>query len=343
MSAISSIYLLLLSIVIVSTNVAGQGPQHLKSVLNPKLDDESLDIIEKHLSQGRIIVIQNALEEGFANATYEALQSLQYEKTEDYQPTGYHHVYHRSSYKDQHQQHNWPDTLGKAVDSIFYSPDTKQWISDVTNRDTSGPPDSVEASEFRPDDYTHPATAFVGQRTVAWKWILAASDWKRFWGGALYWCPEENEHAWIHAEFNTLVLFSVTNETSHFVTTVNSAAAKHGARRLELSGYWTSSWMPDIDADDDILEKVNTWKKNNYTSAQLEQLEYIYHESNDEKLRSGMDHLIDSIEDERERLPEYFIEFDQIENYYEAEEDDDDEDDDEDEDEDEDEDDGDEL
>lgn len=326
MRASNSIYLLLLAIVTVSTNVEGQAPQHLKSALNPKLDDESLDIIEKHLSQGRIIVIQNALEEGFANATYEALQSLQYEKTEDYQPTGYHHVYHRSAYTEQQQEHNWPDTLVNAVDNIFYSPDTKQWISDVTSRDTSGPPDSIEASEFRPDDYTHPTTAFEGQRTVAWHWILATSDWKPTWGGALYWCPEETEHAWIHAEFNTLVLFSVTNETSHFVTTANSAAANHGARRLALSGYWTSSWMPDADADDDILEKVNTWKTNNYTSAQLEELEYIYHESDDEELRSGLDPLIESIEDERERVPEYLIEFDEIDKYYETEDDDEDED-----------------
>ena len=43
------------------------------------------------------------------------------------------------------------------------------------------------------------------------------------------------------ASFNTLVLFSVTTTSAHFVTTVSP---HHKGKRLTFNGWWQSSWLP---------------------------------------------------------------------------------------------------
>ena len=46
------------------------------------------------------------------------------------------------------------------------------------------------------------------------------------------------------ASFNTLVLFSVTTRSAHFVTTVSP---KHKGKRLTFNGWWNAEWMPQLD------------------------------------------------------------------------------------------------
>ena len=67
------------------------------------------------------------------------------------------------------------------------------------------------------------------------------------WGGALYWAQHDHAVATHHASFNTLVLFSVTTTSAHFVTTVSP---HHKGKRLTFNGWWQSSWLPQ--ANDDL-------------------------------------------------------------------------------------------
>jgi hypothetical protein len=84
--------------------------------------------------------------------------------------------------------------------------------------------------------------------------------------GGLYWAPEPLANAYIHASFNTLVLFSVTPHSSHFVTTVSPHARE---KRLAFNGWWQSSWVPTI--NDFPEDKLKTPEQRlSLTHAQIE-------------------------------------------------------------------------
>lgn len=61
---------------------------------------------------------------------------------------------------------------------------------------------------------------------------------------ALYWAQNHHAVATYPASFNTLVLFSVTTRSAHFVTTVSP---KHKGKRLTFNGWWQSAWEPRLD------------------------------------------------------------------------------------------------
>jgi len=96
-----------------------------------------------------------------------------------------------------------------------------------------------------------PHTDWVGQRTVAYVWHLS-KNWKPEWGGALYWAQNDHAVATFPASFNTLVLFSVTTRSAHFVTTVSP---NHKGKRLTFNGWWQSGWIPQL--EDDLEEKLS--------------------------------------------------------------------------------------
>jgi len=50
----------------------------------------------------------------------------------------------------------------------------------------------------------------------------------------------------------TLVLFSVTTRSAHFVTTVSP---HHKGKRLTFNGWWQSGWIPQL--EDDIEERLS--------------------------------------------------------------------------------------
>lgn len=66
-------------------------------------------------------------------------------------------------------------------------------------------------------------------------------------------CDETEPDRYRHASYNTLVLFSVTTQSSHFVTTVSPDAQ---GKRLSFNGWWSSSWRPSV--EDDLEERLAT-------------------------------------------------------------------------------------
>lgn len=103
-------------------------------------------------------------------------------------------------------------------------------------------------------DHSLPHTDWVGQRTVAYVWHLS-KNWKPEWGGALYWAQHHHAVATYPASFNTLVLFSVTTTSAHFVTTVSP---NHKGKRLTFNGWWQSAWVPSL--EDNIEERLSNDK-----------------------------------------------------------------------------------
>ncbi len=69
-------------------------------------------------------------------------------------------------------------------------------------------------------------------RQLAFVWHLA-KDWRSEWGGAFYWCPKAS---YMPPAFNTLYLFNVGPESTHFVTQVSPYAQ---GKRLTINGWWT--------------------------------------------------------------------------------------------------------
>jgi Rps23 Pro-64 3,4-dihydroxylase Tpa1-like proline 4-hydroxylase len=69
-------------------------------------------------------------------------------------------------------------------------------------------------------------------RQLAFVWHLA-KDWRSEWGGAFYWVPKAS---YLPPAFNTLYLFNVGPDSTHFVTQVSPYAQ---GKRLVINGWWT--------------------------------------------------------------------------------------------------------
>mmetsp|Transcript_39548 Transcript_39548/g.86800 ORF Transcript_39548/g.86800 Transcript_39548/m.86800 type:complete len:394 (-) Transcript_39548:83-1264(-) len=220
----------------------------IRDVLNPHLFDDpsTLDGIRKRIRAGEICVIRNAFIPDFAEAMYTELDDTDtWSRNEDYFEDGYgyrhNNVYSKADFSPLFLQAN----------AMFETNATKAFMSDLTGRDCTG--ESVGApSYYEAGDHSLPHTDHIGQRSVAYIWHLS-KDWRPEYGGGLYWAPEPLANAYLHASFNTLVLFSVTPYSSHFVTTVSPRAR---GKRLAYNGWWHSSWVPK--AADPLEETLAT-------------------------------------------------------------------------------------
>lgn len=189
------------------------GPS-IEQYLSPRLfenDSAILKGIGEQLRNGEIVAIRDAFRPEFAEAMHEELHGCDsWSRNEDYFNDGYHfrhyNVYDKKDFSP----------LFVSANEVFDSADTKAFLADLSGRDCSG--ESVGApSYYGPGDHSLPHTDHIGQRSVAYIWHLSNKKWKPEWGGALYWAPEPLANAFLHASFNTLVLFSVT---PHSVRTV---------------------------------------------------------------------------------------------------------------------------
>lgn len=187
----------------------------IRDVLNPRLFDDpaTLDGIRKGIRAGEICVIRNAFIPEFAEAMYQELDGTDsWSRNEDYFDDGYgfrhNNVYSKSDFSPLFLQAN----------AMFETDETKAFMSDLTGRDCTG--ESVGApSYYEAGDHSLPHTDHIGQRSVAYIWHLS-KDWRPEYGGGLYWAPEPLANAYLHASFNTLVLFSVTPYSVSFVYVV---------------------------------------------------------------------------------------------------------------------------
>jgi len=177
-----------------------------------------------------------------ADAMWETIHDAKYTLHEDYLDDGFHYSHHNV-----YNRAHFTEFMNATLD-MFDSETSKAFMSELTGRDCDG--DTIAtASHYVPGDHSLPHTDHLGQRTVAFVWHLSA-DWRPEWGGALYWCSEHNEHAYVHASYNTLTLFSVSEDSAHFVTTVSRHAEE---KRLAFNGWYHSAWVPH---PDDPLEDL---------------------------------------------------------------------------------------
>jgi len=218
------------------------GSQSLRSYLNPALfeDPKTMEDISNRLKSGDVVVLRDAFRPAFAEMVYSELQAknVAWELNEAYFEDGYHHKHHNV-----YDQGMWSARLNSTL-GIFSHPDSTALMAELSGRDCTG--DTTGApSWYQEGDHSLPHTDWVGQRTVSYVWHLS-KNWRPEWGGALYWAQHDHAVATYPASFNTLVLFSVTPRSAHFVTTVSP---KHKGKRLTFNGWWQSAWMPTLEDD----------------------------------------------------------------------------------------------
>jgi thioredoxin 1 len=182
------------------------------------------------LAAGNLVVVRDAFEPAFAERMHRSLAECStWRVHENYAErfSYYHHnVYHPEDFP--------PDLAWCA--SVFDSSRSKAWATRLSGRTCLGPT-SISASWYLPGDHSLPHTDNVTTgahyiRQLAFVWHLAR-DWRPEWGGAFYWCPTAS---YMPPAFNTLYLFNVGPDSSHFVTQVSPYAQ---GRRLTINGWWT--------------------------------------------------------------------------------------------------------
>lgn len=263
----------------------------LSKLLNPNLLEHPsiMARIGQQIKDGRVVVIRNAFRPDFAEAVYQELERAPFEVDQDFHPRGSHHFFHRL---DTDMLHHYP--ILNATFEVFNSDETKEYMSELTGRDCMGEA-TVRGEHYQRGDHSLPTPDFVDQRTVAFDWHLA-KNWNSEWGGALYWCQEVALFSHLHATFNTLILYSVTKDFSHFVTPVTRDAY---GKRLSLTGWWNSAWVPNI--DDDYEHILEAWRNNmtefqykasksiiesdDFVTSRRESLEYLLWQAQESLLR----------------------------------------------------------
>ena len=204
----------------------------IEACLRPSLrgPDSPMAEVASRLAAGALVAIPDAFEQDFAERMHRSLDRCtawraheNYAERFSYQ---HHNLYHPEDF---------PEDLAECS-RIFNSPASKAWATRLSGRHCLGPT-SISASWYLPGDHSLPHTDNVTTgahyvRQLAFVWHLA-KDWRPEWGGALYWCPKAAYQA---SAFNTLYLFNVGPESTHFVTHVSPYAQ---GKRLTVNGWWT--------------------------------------------------------------------------------------------------------
>lgn len=203
----------------------------IENYLNPQIfgNRENIQTISNHIIEGNIVLIRNAFKEFFVERMFCRLdQFTNWKIYEDYQE--HFHYHHHNIY----DENSFPPDL-TWCNNIFKSNPTKEFIKSLSKKDCDGEA-IVSASRYLPGDYSLPHTDLKKHgseiRQVAFVWHLT-KNWQPNWGGDLFWCPKNH---YISPSFNTLILFSVSKESFHFVTPVSPYAQ---SKRLAINGWWT--------------------------------------------------------------------------------------------------------
>lgn len=240
------------------------GGLGIEAYLNPALTDDPALLADagRRLRANEVVVLRDAFRPEFAEAVHRELsaKAAPWSLNEEWFADGYAYRHHNV-----YSTGLWSHRLNKTF-AVFDSAETKAWMEAFTARDCSGPA-LGSPSHYRAGDHSLPHTDWTGQRTIAYVWHLS-KDWRPEWGGALYWAQNDHAVATYPASFNTLVLFSVTPTSAHFVTTVSPQAKQ---KRLAFNGWWQSSWVPTA-ADDLEAVLADAAAKQTLTHRQLLEL-----------------------------------------------------------------------
>ena len=225
---------------------------------------KSIDVMRHQLDIGSVVVIPNAFDIDFAEALHEELLNTKFSlyraSVADGFSYNHHNVYSKGNYS----------AFLNQTQRIFTSRETKDFMSTLTSLDCLGTT-AAAPSYYAPGDYSNPHSDHESQRSLSFVWHLTKENWRPEWGGALYWCKGHPNHSYLHASFNTLILFKPTTQSQHFVTRV-SHNVTGDAKRLAYNGWYHASWSPEK-ADD-----LDPWLKDakaDMTAAQFEGLKDI--------------------------------------------------------------------
>lgn len=199
-------------------------------------DHKSIDTMRHQLDIGSVVVIPDAFDAEFADAMYAELMNTKYSLYRDSVEDGFSYNHHNT-----YSKANYSAFLNQTQ-RIFTSPETKEFMSTFTSLDCLGYT-SAAPSYYAPGDYSNPHSDHQHQRSLSFVWHLTKEDWKPEWGGALYWCRGHPNHSYLHASFNTLIIFKPTTQSQHFVTRVSHNVTGN-ARRLAYNGWYHASWVP---------------------------------------------------------------------------------------------------
>jgi hypothetical protein len=189
-----------------STFQFDKGPG-IENYLSPRLlqDPAIMEDVALKLRAGEIVVLRDAFHVDFAQAMHQELNACEaWTKNEAYFADGYHY-----KHDNVYDPADFSPLFVKA-NAMFGSNETRAFMTNLTGRDCSGDDTVGAPSHYAPGDHSLPHTDHIGQRTVAYVWHLSSPNWRPEWGGGLYWANEPLANAYLHASFNTLVLFSVT-------------------------------------------------------------------------------------------------------------------------------------
>ncbi|KAI2501001.1 hypothetical protein MHU86_13475 [Fragilaria crotonensis] len=256
----------------------------IKKLLEPKLlkHPAVMESISESLKDGKVMVLRNAFHPDVAEAVFRELNTAsEFVIDQDYHERGSHHFF-RSLNVDAMRHH----PILNATLEVFNSEATKQFISNLSGRDCMGEMTEARGEHYQLGDHSLPTPDFLNQRAVGFQWHLA-KDWKPEWGGALYWCQESAGSAFLHASFNTLILYNVNQDFSHFVTPITTETS---SKRLSITGWWNSAWDPQI--DDDYEHILEAWQSNMTQHQYLTTEMIIRSEAFGHERRSKVDQLL---------------------------------------------------
>ena len=204
----------------------------IETYLRPSLRGPGAALMDAvpRLAAGGLVAIRNAFEPEFAERMHRSLDTCTaWRVYEGYE--GDFHYHHHNLF----DAPDFPADLAWCS-KIFDSPSTKAWATRLSGRSCPGPAE-VSAAWYLPGDHSLPHNDVAPSgpnlsRQFAFVWHLA-KDWRPEWGGALFWC---SKGCYLPPEFNTLWLFNVGPESTHFVTHVSPYAQ---GKRLAINGWWT--------------------------------------------------------------------------------------------------------
>lgn len=243
--------------------------------LNPEIfeDEEYLKEMSEAIKRGDLVIIEDAFDTELAEYIWEDLgrDDLDWQLMEDAHDDGFHYHHHNI-----HQDMEEFSERMEQIHGMFNHPDSKRFMSEFSGRDCEGSLDIPGgASYYKPGDHSLPHTDYNDKRTVAFVWHLT-KDWTPEWGGALFFCPAHAHQPFVHASFNTLHLFSVSPNSTHFVTVVSPYAE---SKRLAFNGWYESDWEPT--SAQDVLD-LTPEEQLKITADQLVEIREI--DSNDASL-----------------------------------------------------------
>ena len=151
-----------------------------------------------------MVIIKDAFLPEIAKVMHSELELTDMcDHNEDYFADGY-CFKHQNIY----DKSDFPPICTDVSKIIFESAATKEFMTELSDRDCRGENPGGAPSCCRPGGQSLPHADHIGQRSVAPVWHLS-KNWKPEWGGVLHWAKEPLANAFHPVSFNGLCLFSV--------------------------------------------------------------------------------------------------------------------------------------